>query len=72
MGVEQTAFYSKELSSSGVVVGGIFSQPKPSKIKQNTKLSDRRTRQPLGKTISNQIPNEKPNPLTFGLLGLDF
>jgi hypothetical protein len=68
MGVELNAFYSKELSPSGVVVGGIFSRPKPSKLKSDTKLSDRRTRQPLGKNISNQITSEKPNPLTFGFL----
>jgi len=72
MGVELNAFYSKESSDSGVVVGGIFSQPKTPKLKTIKKSSDRRTRQPLGKNISNQTIIEKPNPLTFGLLGLDF
>lgn len=72
MGVELTAFYSKELSDSGVVVGGIFSRPKTSKLKTIKKSSDRRTQQPLSKNINNQNMIEKPNPLTFGLLGLDF
>ena len=68
MGVERTAFFSKELSPSGIVVGEIFSRPKPIKLKPDTKISDRRTLQPLGKNISNQITSEKSNPLTFGFL----
>ena len=67
MGIGQTAFYSKELSTSGVVVGGIFRQVKnpESNVK---KPRERRTTQPLSKNISNQNVLEKPNPLTFGLL----
>lgn len=68
MGVERTAFFSKELLPIGIVVGDIFFRPKPTKIKSDKKFSDRRTRQPLGKNISNQITSEKPNPLTFGFL----
>jgi hypothetical protein len=72
MGVEQTAFYSKELSDTGVVVGGIFAKPKTPNLKTVKKSSDRRVQQPLGKNVVNQTVTEKPNPLTFGLLGLDF
>lgn len=67
MGVEQTAFYPKDKPNcdSGIVVGGIFPQPKTS---TNKKVRDRRSgpEKPSPKECNEVKENHNPN--IFGLL----
>ena len=73
MGVEQAAFYNNKTSSSGIVVGSLWTPKKKSKdVPTNpSKLRDRRVMS-LPAKYSHIDPIQKTNPLTFGLLGCDF
>jgi hypothetical protein len=70
MGIEQTAFYTKDASTSGTVVGMFPPKPKTHQDRL-TRKKERRTQQPIDSNLKKDRISEVTNENLVGFL-LDY